>query len=60
MLITPETFSKPMLNLTSGEQKDWLPLFQGNIPETFPLKGFTKLPAGGPEYVILSTRQPGK
>jgi hypothetical protein len=59
MLLTPETFSKPMLNLTSGEQKAWLPLILGNIPETFPLKGYTKLPAGGPEYIILSTRQPG-
>jgi hypothetical protein len=58
MLITPETLSKPMLNLTSGEQKEWLPLIQGTIPDTFPLRAYTKLPAGGPEYILLSRQEP--
>jgi hypothetical protein len=56
MLLTPETTGKPMLNLTSGEQKEWLPFLLGTgMPDTFPLKGYTKLPAGGPEYVILTS-----
>ena len=55
LLFTPETTGKPMLNLTSGEQKEWLPFLLGTgVPETFPLRTYTKLPAGGPEYIILS------
>ena len=55
MLISPVTTGKPMTNLTSGEQKEWLPLLQGNIPDTFPLRGYYKMPAGGPEYILFTS-----
>jgi hypothetical protein len=55
ILFTPVTLSKPMTNLTSGEQKEWLPIVLGfHIPEDFPLHHVAKLPAGGPEYTIVS------
>jgi hypothetical protein len=55
ILFTPETIGRPMTNLTSGEQKDWLPYILGmNIPDNFPLHHYTKLPAGGPEYMVIS------
>jgi hypothetical protein len=55
ILITPVTLGKPLTNLTSGEQKEWLPFVLGlHIPEDFPLHHVTKFPAGGPEYTIIS------
>jgi hypothetical protein len=29
----------------------------GNVPEAFPLRGYTKLPPGGPEYILLSRHE---
>ncbi len=63
MLFSPETLGKPMTNLTSGEQKEWLPIILHNIdaiPPGFPLHGYVKLPPGGPEYIFLSEHQQGR
>jgi hypothetical protein len=55
MVLSPETLNKPMLNLLTGDQKDWLPFVQGiNIPDTFPLHGYTKFP---PDYIVLTGHQ---
>jgi hypothetical protein len=54
VLFTPVTLSKPMTNLTAGEQKEWLPFVLGlNIPDTFPLHRFGKFP-GTADYLIIS------
>jgi hypothetical protein len=57
VLVTPVTLSRPTMTLTSGELKEWGPLLlSGNIPDAFPLHHIVKLPAGGPEYTVLSNR----
>jgi hypothetical protein len=57
VLFTPVTLSRPALTLTSGELREWGPLLGGgNIPAGFPLEHLVKLPAGGPEYSLLSNR----
>jgi hypothetical protein len=53
MLLTPATLSQPAMNLTTGENKEWLPFFTGtNIPAAFPLRAHTVTRAGDPEYAI--------
>jgi 4-amino-4-deoxy-L-arabinose transferase-like glycosyltransferase len=54
ILFTPLTTGKPATNLTTGEQKEWLPFVLGlSIPETFPLHRAGKFP-GVPDYIIIS------
>jgi hypothetical protein len=60
VLFTPVTLGRPALTLTSGELKEWGPIFlTGNVPDTFPIRHLVKLPAGGPEYSLLSNRFSG-
>jgi hypothetical protein len=55
VFFSPVTLSKPGTYLTSGEMKDWMGLVYGtNLPETFPFHRYAKLPAGGPEYIVIS------
>jgi hypothetical protein len=54
ILFTPVTLTRPMTTMTSGEMKDWFPVIMGRIPDEFPLHHYSKLPAGGPEYTIIS------
>jgi len=57
MFFTPVTWSKPVSNLTTGEDKDWLPFaLGGTAPINFPLRVHTVTPAGGPDYTIWSDR----
>jgi hypothetical protein len=54
ILFTPVTLDKPVTNLTSGEQKEWLPyVLRLNIPETFPLQHFVKFP-GVNDYSLIT------
>ena len=42
-------------HLTTGEYKEWFPIVDGTAPPaTFPFHRYAKLPAGGPEYILLS------
>lgn len=53
VLITPETLAKPVTNLTTGEQKDWLPFaLRLTIPDSFPLHHYIAAP-GLPDYIIV-------
>ncbi len=55
VFFSPVTLSKPATNLTSGEMKEWMTLVYGtNLPDTFPFHRYAKLPAGGPEYIVIS------
>ena len=56
-MLTPFLFSKPMLNLISGDQKDWLPLVTGNLPPAhFPLDSRAASTVGTHDYVIWLNR----
>ena len=55
VFFSPVTLSKPATYLTSGEMKDWMTIVYGtNLPDTFPFHRYAKLPAGGPEYIVIS------
>jgi hypothetical protein len=55
VFFSPVTLTKPATYLTSGEMKDWMTIVYGtNLPETFPFHRYAKLPAGGPEYIVIS------
>lgn len=67
LFLTPVTWSKPVDNLTLGEDKDWLAFYWQSTapgaqnssmpgPQNFPLRAHTVTPAGGPEYSIWSDR----
>jgi hypothetical protein len=60
LLLTPVTWSEPISNFTTGEDKDWAPLvfFTGDFiaPADFPLTAHSKTGPGGPEYSIWSDR----
>jgi hypothetical protein len=56
LLLTPVTLSQPAMNLTSGEDKEWLPFVVGvNLPPHFPLTARAGIPTGGPEYFIWTS-----
>jgi hypothetical protein len=53
ILFTPITLDKPLTNLLTGEQKDWMPfVLRQNIPDTFPLQHFVKFP-GVNDYILI-------
>ena len=59
ILFTPVTWSKPMSNVTTGENKEWQPFVNLNvnaIPPVFPLHVPIKTGPGGPEYMFWSDR----
>jgi len=57
LLLTPVSWSQPVSNFTSGEDKDWLPFVAGlPVPPDFTLDAHTRTLPGGPEYEIWSDR----
>jgi hypothetical protein len=56
LLLTPVTWQKPVANLMSGEDKDWLPLFVNTPPADFPLSAHTFTAPHGPDYSLWSDR----
>lgn len=64
LLITPCTLDQPVLNLITGEDKDWFILaLNSQSPEGFPLPVRVIMPAGGPQYILWcdhSHKPPGK
>jgi hypothetical protein len=65
LFLTPVTWTKPVENLNTGEDKDWLPFYLQTyvpdpenvaLPKNFPLREHTKTPPGGPEYALWSDK----
>jgi hypothetical protein len=55
LIISPVTLGAPVMNLTSGEDHEWMFLLTAtHLPPTFPLTAHATSPAGGPEYIIWS------
>jgi hypothetical protein len=59
IILTPVTWAKPVSNLTTGEDKDWLPFVILNtsaIAPDFPLNVPVRTGPGGPDYIFWSDR----
>jgi len=59
MLLTPETWRKPLYELDKGSYKDWGKLIRREgLPPGFPLFKLTVLPPLDNEYLLLTDRPP--